>query len=177
MDHEPFDLRSWISNLLSTGRLPTSLDLHVIRQYAARSGFDPTATTRAGGRLSGLSWQGRILEGGDVLNVAEVHFLRHVVVGREWPTGTTMSEYVSSLTNAVRDDNGPVLLDVKLGVPRLTFFSQDRVSQLHGTTSWTLVGFDVHYGYWTTGFRTPVSPEQYRQHLSSSLRRWLHPPT
>lgn len=177
MDQDPLDLPSLISNLMSTGRLPTSLELASIRQYASRPGFDSTAITRAGGRLSGLSWHGRVLTGSDPLGVAEAHYLRYVVVGREWPTGTSMSEYVSSLVNAILDEFGPVLLDIKLGVPRLSFFSQTNPDQRQRENDWILVGFDVHYGYWTTGFRTLIDPEAYRQQLPSALRRWLHPPT
>jgi hypothetical protein len=177
MNQEQFDLHALVSTLLSSGQRPTRLELATMRQYVSRRGFDPEASTRAGGRLSGLSWNGRSISGSDLLSVKEAHFLRHVIVGREWPQGTTVSDYLASLTTAILDMDGPVLLDIKLSVPRLTFFSRTTEQLPLRRDDWTLVGFDVHYGYWTTGFRTVVTPEAYRRQLPSALRRWLHQPT
>ena len=59
-------------------------ELHQVVEHVAQAGFDPDAGETAGGRLTGLNWQGRTIQDGDGLPPAVVHYLRHVVAQKEW---------------------------------------------------------------------------------------------
>lgn len=66
--------------------------------HVANAGFDPDRLERAGSRIAGLLWNGKVVKGGDLLPPGEVHYLRHVVAGREWPEGTSINDYYASLS-------------------------------------------------------------------------------
>ena len=70
-------------------------------EHVAQAGFDPDARERAGGRLTGLNWQGRTIQSRDRLPPAVVHYIRHVVAQKEWPGGTTLEEYLGSITRTI----------------------------------------------------------------------------
>ncbi|MSQ15414.1 MAG: hypothetical protein EXR50_06080 [Dehalococcoidia bacterium] len=85
-------------------------ELQQIAEYAAQAGFDPNAKARVGGRLRGIVWQGRILQGSEMLSPAEVHYLRHVVAVREWPLGTTLGEYLESIRQVIMSSNASLMV-------------------------------------------------------------------
>ncbi len=95
-------------------------ELRHVLEHVAQAGFDPTPHARAGGRLTGLQWQGRILRGNDHLPSAEVHYLRHVIAQREWPVGTTLSQYIDSIQEVVCDARSGVVISEYEGVLQLS---------------------------------------------------------
>ena len=94
----------------ATGARALSADeMQRVLEHVAQAGFFPAPNAKAGGRLAGLTWQGRTLMGRDRLPSAEVHYLRHVVARREWPIGTTLEDYLSSGREAVLDPTSGIL--------------------------------------------------------------------
>ena len=65
----------------------SGLDLEAIRLHVSAAGFDPQATFPADRRVVGhRRTSGRIIQFGDQIPTAELHFLRHVVSQQEWPS-------------------------------------------------------------------------------------------
>lgn len=88
-----------------------------------------------------------------------------------------MSQYVSSLREAIIVVSNPVLLDAIHGSPRLTFFGPAGTSSGSEGGEWIVVGYDVHYRYWTTGYQIHSDPEVHRIHaMQIGLKRWLCAP-
>ncbi len=78
-------------------------ELAIVLAHVAQAGFDPQARERARGQLAGLVWRGQVLEGSTLLPPVERHYLKHVLVQREWPEGTTLERYTESIRAVVLD--------------------------------------------------------------------------
>jgi len=83
-------------------------ELGRVLEHVARAGFDPDAVEEVRGRLAGVSWRGTRLKGGDRLPPSELKYLWHAVERQEWPSGTTLDEYLESLRAVVLDDRSGV---------------------------------------------------------------------
>lgn len=141
-------------NVAATGtRRLTPDELRRVLEHVAQAGFDPDAQERAGGRLAGTMWRGRILRGSDPLSPSEAHYLRHVERGQEWPTGTTLQDYFQSIRDVVRDSYSGVITSQFQGASQLTIVR--RTGDLQGTLGfpWILIDYRVATGYWTTAFQ------------------------
>lgn len=172
-----FDLSALIDDLIATDRDATDDEIVLIRQVVSSAGFDPNAISRVRGPLVGVTFERRVLARGDTLPNDAWHYAKHVVGGREWPAGTTISQYVSSLRQAIIAAANPILLDAIHGVPRLTLFGPAGASSGLEDREWIVVGYDVHYGYWTTGYQIPNDPEAHRANtMQIGLTRWLCAP-
>lgn len=105
------------------------------------------------------------------------HYLRHVIAGREWPSGTTLDAYVRSLQLAVLDLRSGILLEVVHGVTRLTFLALAGPWRGPEGSDWILVGYDIDYGYWTTGYQLRESLGERARRADIQERRWLREPS
>lgn len=163
-----------IQELSHSGRDITGAEFRELRRLVAEAGFDPSAVARAGVDVAGLTWRGRIAASRDWLPSEDQHYLKHVVANREWPLGATLDEYVESLRDAVRNDTGAVSLELVHATRRLTFLSPSGRWRGPGGGTWILVGYNIGYGYWSTGYQ----PDQ-RQLLAIQEerpdRQWLQP--
>ncbi|MCX6023663.1 MAG: hypothetical protein NTZ05_18405 [Chloroflexi bacterium] len=157
-------------------RTLTSAELDEVLRRVAQAGFDPNAVERAGGRLSGLQWQGRTLRGGDMLPPAEVHYLRHAVHTVEWPDGVTLQEYVQSIEQAIRSATANVFTsryaarEWQLGVvaPSGRWRGPDG-------GDWILVEYRLSTGHWTTAYQIPGGDPRLEigRHAQRGDVRWL----
>ena len=155
----------------------TADELQRVLDYVARAGFGATRHERAGGRLSGVVWQGRLLRGSDLISSEMVHYLRHAVVQREWPDGTTLAEYLSSVRRVVTDAASGVFLSRFHGRHWQVTVVR-RSGNLHGPGGheWVMVEYRVETGHWITAFQPEcgllyITQDQRRQEL-----RWLRRP-
>lgn len=162
--------------LVASGDAATRAELEVIRTAVARAGYHAGSLTKGGVRAAGTLWQGRLLTGSERLPVGDIHYIRHVLKAQEWPLTTTYSTYVASLRDAILAPDGPVVLDVVAGTPRLTFFAPSGRSRGPGGGNWILVAYGVDYGYWTSGYQPRLEPEEHRQHFIGGASRWLLSP-
>lgn len=153
-------------------------ELQRVLEHIAQAGFFPAPNAKAGGRLAGLTWQGRTLTGGDRLPPAEVHYLRHVVARREWPTGTTLEDYLGSGREAVLDPtSGTLASQLHALYWHLTIVRRSGRWQGPQGYEWMVVEYRVELGHWVTIFQLQHGlatitddPERHRQ-------RWLRQPT
>ncbi len=158
------------------GRRLSPGELQLVLAHVAQAGFDPHARERAGGRLAGMSWQGRTLQGSDLLSPVEVHYLRHVVARQEWPAGTTLDDYLSSLRRVILDPRSGILISQyqdkgwHLAVVR-------RSEELQGPEgyAWVLIEYRLATGHWVTAFQ----PEKGLAYFDDPQRkdgRWVRRP-
>jgi hypothetical protein len=121
--------------------------LRRILKHVANAGFDSNALERVRGRLAGISWQESVLTGADRLSPAVVHYLWHVIKRREWPTGTTLPEYLSGLREVVLDPSSGVVAFKYQGAPQLGVFRES--DELRGPMGqeWVLVQYRVSLGH------------------------------
>jgi hypothetical protein len=97
----------------------THPELRRVLEHVARVGFDPNAREKARGRLTGIIWQGRALQGSDVLPPAEAHYLRHVVWRQEWPGSISLDQYVESIRAVILDRRSGIFTSQYQGTRQL----------------------------------------------------------
>jgi hypothetical protein len=161
-----------IEELIRTGRDVTNAELRELRRLVADAGFGPNAISPAGGDVAGLVWQGMNIASGDWLPNETLHFLKHVVAGQEWPTGTSLDEYVQSLRDTILEEEGAVSMEQVHTFHRLTFLSSSNRWRGPNGGPWILVGYNINYAYWSTGFQPKQRQISFIQEERSN-RRWL----
>jgi hypothetical protein len=150
-------------------------ELRRVLGHIAQAGFDPNGQERARGRLAGIPWQGRIIEGSDALPPADAHYLRHVIVKQEWPDGTTLAGYIASIREVILDPRSGVLTCRYQGALQITVVRQSGTLRGLLGFEWILVDYRVATDHWMTAFQ----PEEGLQELRSPRRedmRWLRRP-
>jgi hypothetical protein len=153
-------------------RRATGQDLETIRRHVSGAGFDPLATYPADRRVVGLRRaNGQIIQLGDSIPTAELHYLRHVVKQREWPAGTTQAQYEDSLSNlALRLRVGILVSEIPPFGWHLGIIGRTGPVQGPAGLDWLLVEYRVGTGYWATGFQPT---EGLRFAVPRSRQRWL----
>src|SRR5262245_50100136 len=90
----------------------TEEELARIVRHIAGAGFDPNARECARGNIVDTPRpNGGKVQTGERLPPAEVHYLRHCVKQREWPTGTTLPAYLASIRDVVLDGQSGLLVN------------------------------------------------------------------
>lgn len=175
-ENERDALRNLLLEVAATGRDLTNEEIRTVRQQVAQAGYDPTGHTPAGGRLAGLSLQGQILTGKTRVRVGDAHYLRHVVMGQEWPVGTTFAAYLESLRQVVRDPQNGILLDQLQNTWQLTFAARSGRWRGPSGDEWIIVAHRINYGYWVTGFQPRGGLDHLTRDPGRHNQRWLVPP-
>jgi hypothetical protein len=126
--------------------------------------------------LRGVTWQGRVLSGRDTLPSAEAHYLRHVAVQQEWPAGLTLTEYIESIRDVIRDPASGAALSLLSGEWHLTVVRRSGALRGPQGHEWLMVDYRVSMRSWMTAY-------QMRHGLSEIMRsahrqgiRWLRHP-
>lgn len=163
-----------INDLIRTGREISDAECRALREAIAAVGFDPAAIVRAGTEVVGTIWQGHVIASHDRFPNDMRHYLRHVIAGREWPSGTLIHEYLQSLQEAVSDEDGAILLEQFPLVRRLTFLGRSGRWRGPSGGRWILVGYNLGYGYWVTGYQ-PGRDRILSLQTEGPDRQWLRP--
>jgi hypothetical protein len=154
----------------------TRAELQQVLAHVAQAGFDPDARERAGGRLQGLLWRGRVLRGSDLLSPAEAHYLRHVVAQQEWPPGTTLDDYLASIPWVILDPRSGVLISQYQGKGwHLAVVRRSEEFRGPEGSDWILVEYRVATGHWMTAFQ-PRTGLTYFDDPRRRDKRWVRRP-
>lgn len=113
----------------------------------------PTLTGEVGRRGAGIVWNGRVLKASDLLPADEAHYVRHVLAAQEWPPGTTLKEYVSSIADVVRDRGSGVLINRFRGFWHITLIRRSQSLRGRYGFNWVVVEYRVGLGHWVTAFQ------------------------
>jgi hypothetical protein len=136
-------------------------ELQRVVKYAAGAGFS-NSLEKCGIRIEGLIWDGKVIQSSDKLPTGIVHYLRHVVYQQEWPEGTSIEDYYTSLKDTILNKDTKVVVSKYADYWQLGFWGSNGI--------W--VDYRVQLGHWTTGFK----PESLEKILSSERRsifKWL----
>jgi hypothetical protein len=174
------DVRSDVDQLILdlglSARDPTGRDLEAIRRHVGAAGFDPLATFPADRRVVGLRRaNGQIIQRGDAIPTAELHYLRHVVEQQEWPTGTTQAQYEASLRDLAVTLRVGILLSERPPFGwHVAIVGRTGSMRGPGGRDRVVVEYRVATGSWATGYQPR---EGSRFAISRLRRRWLRLPT
>ena len=154
----------------------TSDELRRVQEHVAAAGFDPSAQEQAGGRLTGLTWQGRVLRGTDRLIPAEAHYLRHVVVGQEWPPGTSLANYLRSIREVALDPtSGLFTSQFRSFGWHLAIIRRSGALSCPRGHAWVMVEYRVGTGRWMTAFQLAKGLAYFRE-ATRTAGTWLRQP-
>jgi hypothetical protein len=129
-------------------------ELALIREHVAAAGFSPTLRMAADRRVVGLvppSGEHRPLARFDLVDVGELHYLRHVIAQQEWPIGATLADYYASGARLARDPRSGVLISTvgRFGI-HVGVVGRARGLAGLGGREWMLVEFRLRIGHWAT---------------------------
>lgn len=129
---------------------------HVVRLAMAdiaAAGFDPAVRVALPAGVEGELWRGRTLAAGESTPAGEAAYFEHVLVGREWPEGATLAEYLRSLRDVILDRDAGVFIARFEGKDRIG--AARRSSHLRGPkgNEWIVVVFDPDSRHWTCGWQ------------------------
>lgn len=151
-------------------------ELQEVLEHVAHAGFDPSTRERARGELAGVQWRGQVLRGSTMLPPAERHYVKHVLLRREWPEGTTLDAYLESIREVILDPASGVATRRYEGkawqvavVRRSGFWRGPR------GRDWILVDYRLETGHWQTAYQFEGDPGQLLRTKASDLR-WLRRP-
>jgi hypothetical protein len=118
-----------------------------------------------------------VLRGPDRLPPAEVHYLRHVVVGHEWPDGTSLDECVASLRAVCADPSSGVLTSLLRGQSwQVTAVRPSGALKGPEGYDWIAVEYRVEIGHWVTGFQPSHGLSHFTDDPERQHQRWLRLP-
>jgi hypothetical protein len=171
----PVEVDAAIVDAIRLRLVPAEGTLWAILSHVAQVGFDPTARERARGELAGIAWQGRVLRGADQIPPLERHYVKHVLMRREWPPGTSLADYVESLRAVILDPTSGVFACSYQGEAQLAVIRETGTLRGPNGLDWVLVEYRVATGHWVTAYQ----PEGGIQDLGSPRRTdllWLREP-
>lgn len=147
-------------------------ELQEIVQRVAKVGFNREHTSLVKPEMAGIVWRGKSLEVGERLPTDEWHFVKHVLVRREWPEGTSLDSYLDSLRAVIRDPESGIMISRYQGTYWQVAFIM-RSGEYRGVSGsdFILVEYRDGYGFWITGFQ-PVDWQRQLQSYRSDIR-WL----
>jgi hypothetical protein len=172
-DHEDPD--QLIREAIELKRVLSDRELSIITDHVAQAGFDDANLERARGRLAGITWNGNVLKGSDMIRPAEAHFLRHVIAQQEWPPITDLATYLQSLRDVIEDPRSGLAVSRFQGAHQLTILR--RSLNLRGPDGfpWVLVDYRVATGHWVTAYQ-PSDGLTVLQNPHRTDLRWLRHP-
>jgi len=88
----------------------TPKEVNTITRYIAQGQFEPNGKQRVVNLLSGQVWDRRKLEKGDMVEPGVIHYLKHVVVEKEWPSETNYEQYVQSLKDIIENPKSGIFV-------------------------------------------------------------------
>lgn len=146
--------------------------LDVVLAHIARAGFAPQPFERAGARIAGIAYRNRIIAPTDRLPSAEAHYLRHVVAVPEWPVGTTLADYLTSLETLVQARTSGVVVG--------RFRSRWHLATVGESGAWQgpqghplmMVEYRLSVSRWMTGFQLQRGLAHFQDPQRSDVR-WL----
>ena len=108
-----------------------------------------------------------------MLPSAEAHYLRHVINNQEWPEGTTLADYVTTIRQVVQDLASGVLLSRYQDALQVGFMRRAGALRGPGGFAWVLVEYRVGFGHWTTAYQLDLEA---LYHPRRSDMHWLIEP-
>jgi hypothetical protein len=175
-DREPGADPHTLIQLAALGlRTLTPGELATVLSHVARAGFDPAAMEVARSAIAGQTWQNRAIVPSDRVPSDVRHYLLHVVVGMEWPTGTTMDGYVASIRDVILDPTSGVFTNEYGGALALGVIRESGALRGPGGYAWVLVQYRVARGHWMTAFQPVDGPAELDKSEWGTVR-WLRMP-
>jgi len=77
--------------------------------------------------INGARVEGRLVQGGDSIDVRWAKYLQHAVRQEQWPAGTTFAEFFESLIAIIERDENGVYAENRNGRWRLTFVGRSSI--------------------------------------------------
>jgi len=151
-------------------------DLDRVLRHVAAAGFDPLARETARGTLRGQMWDGQPITARTRLPPDVRHWLWHAQVNREWPTRTTLTDYVESLRLVILDPDSGVFINRYAEEVSLGFIRESRDLRGPDGYGWVLVQYRVTIGHWTTGFQPDRGLDELAKPVWGRIQ-WLRRPS
>lgn len=169
------DVESLIQDAFSGHPLSTE-EVQAIAELVAHAGFDPRRRVSASRAIAGIVWQGQRVEAGHRIEVNVAHYLKHVVVQREWPLGTTLATYEANAASAAQNPGAGVFISSWQGNHTIGVISYAATARGLRGSGWVLVEYRVISRHWVTAFQ-PMNGLDYVYRPGRARLQWLRHPS
>lgn len=137
----------------------TEDEIEKVVQHVAGAGFSPRQNVKLPKKYDGWSVDGTVYRQGDMVDNGIMHYLKHVVEGKEWPEITTYDAYLKDLKRII--NQGDILLNRYPGSEwQFSFIGDAEISK--GLTDYDkiVVNYRVSQDYWMTGYHLRKTVEE-----------------
>lgn len=158
-----------ILDLIATGRQATADELEAIIAHVAQA---PFATYLAGvpRQLRNDLTQMGITITATRLPSVEQHLLKRVYVERQWPTGTTVAQYVLDLHQAVAHPDVQIWTYRLAGHSYAGFLAPSHIQNVPKPEPYIFVAYNPAFGTITTGHQASGPTAVFAPHFSSIVK-------
>ncbi len=149
---------------------PAERHLRRMGEYVAGRGFDAGSYERLNETitLGTERW-----ERGEQIPTVLRHYLEHVGVNGEWPSGTTLDEYLASAREVVTSSDSGVMVSLRSGRWHVAFFGRLEKPEEYLGSDWVFVEYNVSRGFWRTAHRLWSNPSVLEKDRQRKEIRWL----
>jgi hypothetical protein len=106
---------------------------------------------------------------------AEIHYLKHAVVGQEWPAQTTLEAYLASIRDVILDSRSGLFTSRYFGEWQLGIVGRSSAPESAGPPTFILVEYRLSIGHWVTAYRAEAGLRALDDPNREELR-WLRRP-
>jgi hypothetical protein len=163
-----------------------------VRRFVAVRGFDPYREIEVDDELWNVEYEGKVYRPDDRELIGVVHYLKHPILGEEWPPGTPEEQYYLDVADAARHRHGEMFVNRRLDEgtgrlrPQLGIVARTeeilhrgagrRHARGEGEQRDLLVVFDLYDKHIVTAFQLPDAQAYLERQEATMLRRdvrWL----
>ena len=175
-DNIGFSVCQLILELAEGEHLLLPIDFRSIQAHVAGTWYNLSQEQRIPRELVGVLWERRVLQAGDKLPTDVVHYLKHVVTRREWPSGMTFPAYCDSLRKVIRDESCGLMTSLygDKGY-HLSIVRRSGELQGPGGHEWLLIEYRLSTGNIATAFQLEEGLD-YFDRPGRREKRWLRRP-
>lgn len=175
VQYRKFNPNSRIDELVKkaqSGEDLNNTELKQLAQAVANSGF-PSAPQRVtvDSGLAGVEWNGKKLKLGDRIPSDHWHYLKHVVVQKEWPAGTTYEDYIRQTKEVITDPTSGILISKAGRHTQISFVRKTGKMRGSNGHKWTMVDYRPRVHSVMTSFQPEKGLNHTRRRRKN--RKWI----
>lgn len=131
----------------------TNREIGKITSFVAERGFNDQMLQKVPSFAVNSTWDNRVIQKGDRLGSGVVHYLKHVKANREWPDGTDLETFYSSIKSVVQAEDAEIFISRYNGSLQIGFVGDSKNWKGPAGYDKILVEYRVSYGNLVTAFQ------------------------
>ena len=170
------DISLHIATLVAAGRSPTRDALRPLRDHVVARALRRRVLVPAQREIAGLQVGRTAIRTGDPIDARVAKYLRHAVRQEQWPSGTSIDEYLGSLIGVVESDDSGVFVDLRGPRWVVTFVARSGIWEGETGGPYIVVMYDCQQDRLLTAFQPDRGLEYVEDNEQVVSGIWLRRP-